>query len=263
MSAFFARRFAGRGLGVGLGLGFAAPALVRHAQCNRAPTEGENDPHLWLEEIEGEAPLTWVKENNKRIGQVLGDIEATKAYKDILAIADSKDKIPFVQRIGGKTGDEDEKVYYNFWQDATHKRGVWRRTSYNGYKSASPEWETVLSVDDLNTAEVPPVVAMAVTGHASRSAYAGYGGREAARRARAAATRREREALAQGSVERLRVEEAAWTVAAPTRFPRSGTLRDCRCPGPDSLTRQPNPGPEPAVSRAQTGRNACSGRQRS
>ena len=153
MSAFFARRFAGRGLGVGLGLGFAAPALVRHAQCNRAPTEGENDPHLWLEEIEGEAPLTWVKENNKRIGQVLGDIEATKAYKDILAIADSKDKLPFVQRIGGKTGDEDAKVYYNFWQDATHKRGVWRRTSYNGYKSASPEWETVLSVDDLNTAE--------------------------------------------------------------------------------------------------------------
>ena len=79
-------------------------------------------------------------------------------------------------------------------------------------------------VDDLNTAEVPPVVAMAVTGHASRRAYEGYGGREAARRARAATKRREREALAQASVERLRVEEAAWTVAGPTtRFPRSGT----------------------------------------
>ena len=79
-------------------------------------------------------------------------------------------------------------------------------------------------VDDLNTAEVPPVVAMAVTGHASRRAYEGYGGREAARRARAAAKRRECEALAQASVERLRVEEAAWTVAGPTtRFPRSGT----------------------------------------
>ena len=105
--------------------------------------------------------------------------------------------------------------------------------------------------------EVPPVVARAVTGHASQSAYAGYGGREAARRARAAAKRREREALAQGSVERLRIEEAAWTVAVPTtRFPRSGTLRDCGVLGRTRSRANRTRGPEPA-GKPQAERQEC------
>ena len=111
--------------------------------------------------------------------------------------------------------------------------------------------------DDLNNAEVPPVLARAVTGHASQSAYAGYGGREAARRARAAAKRREREALAQGSVERLRIEEAAWTVAVPTtRFPRSGTLRDCGVLGRTRSRANRTRGPEPA-GKPQAERQEC------
>ena len=51
------------------------------------------------------------------------------AYAKILAIADSKDKIPYASRIGGRTGDEGANAYYNFWQDADHLRGIWRRTS--------------------------------------------------------------------------------------------------------------------------------------
>lgn len=56
-------------------------------------------------------------------------------------------------RIGGVTGDDSACVYYNFWQDADHKRGVWRRTSLGSYRTAEPEWEEVLSLDSLNAHE--------------------------------------------------------------------------------------------------------------
>ena len=37
----------------------------------------------------------------------------------------------------------------NFWQDDVHKRGLWRRTSLDGYRSADPKWETLLDIDAL------------------------------------------------------------------------------------------------------------------
>jgi len=83
----------------------------------------------------------------------VGDPEQSDAYAKILAIADSKDKIPHVCRIGGKTGEEAARVYYNFWQDAENKRGVWRRTSLSSFRSEAPEWEEVLSLDALNAHE--------------------------------------------------------------------------------------------------------------
>jgi len=111
------------------------------------------DPHLWLEEIEGEAALEWCKAQNSSAVGTIGDPHASESYRKILAIADSKDKIPHVGRIGGRTGDEDAPVYYNFWQDADNVRGVWRRTSLRSYRSAEPSWETVLSLDALNGVE--------------------------------------------------------------------------------------------------------------
>ena len=122
------------------------------------------DPHLWLEDIEGEAALEWCKEQNSRAVGIVGDPHASDTYRKILAIADSKDKIPHVGRIGGRTGDEEvlrdgplaegvasshssdpwqAPVYYNFWQDADNVRGVWRRTSLASYRSDEPSWETV------------------------------------------------------------------------------------------------------------------------
>jgi prolyl oligopeptidase len=112
-----------------------------------------SDPHLWLEEIEGAKPLAWCREQNARVVAEVGDPEQSDAYAKILAIADSKEKIPHVGRIGGKTGDEDVRVYYNFWQDAENKRGVWRRTSLSSFRSDEAEWEEVLSLDALNAHE--------------------------------------------------------------------------------------------------------------
>ncbi len=38
---------------------------------------------------------------------------------------------------------------YNFWQDADHVRGIWRRARRDSYRDPSPEWETILDVDKL------------------------------------------------------------------------------------------------------------------
>jgi prolyl oligopeptidase len=43
--------------------------------------------------------------------------------------------------------------FYNFWQDANNKRGLWRRTSLDEYRKPNPQWETVLDLDKLGEAE--------------------------------------------------------------------------------------------------------------
>ncbi|MBN8530165.1 MAG: S9 family peptidase, partial [Caulobacterales bacterium] len=57
------------------------------------------------------------------------------------AIMDSKERIPTASRRG--------EHFYNFWQDAEHPRGLWRRTSLAGYAQAQPEWDVVLDLDAL------------------------------------------------------------------------------------------------------------------
>jgi len=63
----------------------------------------------------------------------------------VLAALDSKDKIPYVTEIDG--------LFYNLWQDDKNKRGLWRRTTLESFKTAAPDWETVLDIDALNEAE--------------------------------------------------------------------------------------------------------------
>lgn len=47
---------------------------------------------------------------------------------------------------------------YNFWRDADHPRGVWRRTTDADYRSPDPTWETLLDIDALATEEDIPWV---------------------------------------------------------------------------------------------------------
>ena len=114
---------------------FAAPAP--------APTD---DPYLWLEEVDGAKPLTWVETQNKKS---LAELTAAPGYQALydrlLAINNSRARIPGVVKRGA--------YYYNFWQDAKNVRGVWRRTTPSEYRKESPAWETVLDLDELARAE--------------------------------------------------------------------------------------------------------------
>lgn len=101
-----------------------------------------DDDHIWLEEVEGEAALTTVKAWNKRsLDRLKADPRYETLYNDALNILQSKDKIPYVSYRGGAA--------HNFWQDETHVRGIWRKTTMDSYLSDSTEWETVLDFDKL------------------------------------------------------------------------------------------------------------------
>ncbi|MBD9469094.1 prolyl oligopeptidase family serine peptidase [Pseudoxanthomonas sp. PXM01] len=117
----------------------SAPAHAKEADVS-------NDPYAWLEDVEGQKQLDWVKGVNAKAE---AEIATTPAFReleaDIRAILDSDAKIPGVQKIGDH--------YYNFWKDKQHERGLWRRTTLAEYRKAQPQWETVLDLDALNKAE--------------------------------------------------------------------------------------------------------------
>ncbi|MFM7109274.1 MAG: prolyl oligopeptidase family serine peptidase [Planctomycetaceae bacterium] len=105
-----------------------------------------DDPHLWLEEVTGEKPLEWVRERNAESLAALAESDGFRGLeRRLLSILDSKEKIPFVAKIGER--------YYNFWRDAQHPKGVWRRATPAEYAKPEPAWETVLDVDALAKAE--------------------------------------------------------------------------------------------------------------
>ncbi|WP_237268226.1 prolyl oligopeptidase family serine peptidase [Tessaracoccus flavescens] len=105
-----------------------------------------NDPHLWLEAVEDEAALAWVRQRNAEAeaelaaGDGFADLEA-----GLLAIHDSDQQIPMPTRHGA--------WYYNFWRDAEHPRGIWRRTRPDEYRREEPVWHTVVDLDALNEEE--------------------------------------------------------------------------------------------------------------
>ncbi len=107
-----------------------------------APQIVETDPLLWMEEVEGDAALAWVNAQNDRS---LAEIKALPVFDDNYAkavdLATSTDRIPY--------GTVRDGHVYNFWQDETNVRGLWRRTSLESYKSDAPDWETVLDFDKL------------------------------------------------------------------------------------------------------------------
>jgi prolyl oligopeptidase len=104
------------------------------------------DPYIWLEDVSGQRPMDWVNSHNAKTEAVLqADPRYQQYYDQALAIAQATDRIPY----GSLRGDQ----VYNFWQDADHVRGIWRRTALTSYAAGKPEWQTVLDLDALAAAE--------------------------------------------------------------------------------------------------------------
>jgi prolyl oligopeptidase len=121
-----------------------AAALVL-AACNLAQAQSV-DPYQWMEEVQGEKALNWVKQQNQITRDKLkSDTTFEKLRSDVQAVLDSKDRIPGITKMGD--------AVYNFWMDAQNPRGVWRKTSFAEYKKAQPKWEVVLDVDALAKSE--------------------------------------------------------------------------------------------------------------
>jgi prolyl oligopeptidase len=101
-----------------------------------------NDPYLWLEDVGGDKALGWVRARNAVAEkEFMADPRYEPLRRQLLDIFDSKERIPLVQRYGDQL--------YNFWRDAEHPRGVWRRTSLAEYRKPQPDWETLIDLDRL------------------------------------------------------------------------------------------------------------------
>ncbi|MEK9518068.1 S9 family peptidase [Streptomyces sp. adm13(2018)] len=106
----------------------------------------DDDPYLWLEDVSGEDALAWVAERNaETAGAVAGDAGFDLLKARLREVLDASDRIPYTVRRG--------EYLYNFWQDAEHVRGVWRRTTLERYRQDAPDWEVLLDVDALAAAE--------------------------------------------------------------------------------------------------------------
>lgn len=106
----------------------------------------DNDPYLWLEEIEGERALEWVKAHNALTKTRYEDTPLfQEIYKTTLDTLDSEEKLVYPSMLGD--------YVYNFWRDGKNERGLLRRTAREAFVSGQPQWETVLSIDALAKAE--------------------------------------------------------------------------------------------------------------
>lgn len=128
------------------------PALGRHFRAHARDTQGilqtdpaETDPFAWLEDVAGQRSMNWVRSENDRTIAAVGDPKTSKLYSRVLGILESKERIPYVTKIGDHV--------YNMWQDEEHARGLWRRTTLEEYRKHEPSWETVLDLDKLGRAE--------------------------------------------------------------------------------------------------------------
>lgn len=115
------------------------------AACSRSDTA--TDPYLWLEELDSPQVQSWVQAENAK---TLAVLEQDPRYAGNLAqaveLGNAPDRLPLPALL-------EDGVVGNFWQDAQHKRGIWRETTVIDYESPQPQWKTVLDLDALAQAE--------------------------------------------------------------------------------------------------------------
>ena len=116
------------------------------AQGPTMQTPITDDPYLWLEDVEADKSLDWVRARNAvSENQLAKDPGFETLRGELLSILDSNARIPFVGKMGG--------FYYNFWRDKANPQGVWRRTTLAEFRKDEPTWELLLDVDALGKAE--------------------------------------------------------------------------------------------------------------
>lgn len=105
----------------------------------------DDDPYLWLEEVEGAEATAWVDAQTARTRERVADERWEADREALLVLLDRPDNLPIPTRRGG--------LIFNYWTDAEHPRGLWRRTTMESFRSAAPTWEVLLDLDALAAAE--------------------------------------------------------------------------------------------------------------
>src|SRR5438094_4087679 len=78
----------------------AGPASGQQQAASAKPPA---DPYLWLEEQNGARAMAWVRDENAKTAAVLEkDPRFARLYSAALAIAQSNDRLPYAEFIGGQ-----------------------------------------------------------------------------------------------------------------------------------------------------------------
>ena len=104
-----------------------------------------DDPYLWLEELASAEVRAWIAERNAATLGALADARFEADRSSVLDLLNADDRIPQIGRRGS--------FVYNFWKDAAHPKGIWRRTTLAEYRNKEPAWDVLLDVDALARAE--------------------------------------------------------------------------------------------------------------
>lgn len=114
--------------------------LTMAAQLVKAQND---DPYIWLEEVENPKALKWVESwNEKSLEFLSSQPDYDALYEKNLEILNSTDRIAEPSIRG--------EYVYNFWQDQQYQRGIWRRAKLKSYLEGTPNWEILLNIDELS-----------------------------------------------------------------------------------------------------------------
>jgi prolyl oligopeptidase len=106
----------------------------------------ETDPYLWLEGVDDEKALDWVRAENASTAERLKSNPLfEELYTEAKDVLNSASRLPDVSQEGD--------WLYNFWRDENNPRGVYRRTTLEQFASDNPEWEVVIDIDALSAKE--------------------------------------------------------------------------------------------------------------
>ncbi|MFJ9847862.1 prolyl oligopeptidase family protein [Streptomyces sp. NPDC101150] len=104
------------------------------------PDDDGEDPYLWLEDMSGNRTLDWVHARNQDSTMMFATgLGFDRLREGLRAVLDSDARVPAVERLG--------LYLYNFWQDAEHPRGQWRRTTLAEYRTDTPAWDLIIDLD--------------------------------------------------------------------------------------------------------------------
>jgi prolyl oligopeptidase len=111
-----------------------------------AQREQTKDPYLWLEEVESDKSLDWVRGQNALSEKVITTKPLFEPLrKRYLEVFNDKDKIAYPNMVGD--------YVYNLWRDEKNERGLWRRMTKADFINKKAKWEDVLDIDELSRKE--------------------------------------------------------------------------------------------------------------
>ncbi|MGJ8664272.1 MAG: prolyl oligopeptidase family serine peptidase [Marinicella sp.] len=111
---------------------------------NSHAKDTDNDPYIWLEDVDADKSMDWVLGQNKNTAdQYKANPLYQELYDQALETLNNKSRIPSVNQRG--------EWVYNYWKDDKNPRGIYRRTKLKDFNQHdNPKWQTVLDMDKYN-----------------------------------------------------------------------------------------------------------------